>query len=343
MLYKKVIYAHGVHTGGGLTLLKEVFSALEGNSEYSFMLDKRCQRQASAYDLVNVEYFSPGLFGRLHSELVLKCRGEKVERVLSFNSLPFIFRLKCHVTIFFQNVNLLDSSPSGVSQRVKSFVFKFIAAEVNQFIVQTSSVSDLVSKATGASCNIGTLLERSLCESLHSGIRPPRKLNKETVKFVYIADASIHKNHITLIRAWKLIKSTFKNIDIHLLLTLDSEGNNLWGKLNAEFDMESLSVINLGQLPRDQVFCIYNECDALIFPSLNESFGLPLIEAAISNLDILASEKDFVRDVVSPTEVFNPDSYVSIARAIARYLELPWPSSTRPITALDLLHEVFDD
>ena len=51
-----------------------------------------------------------------------------------------------------------------------------------------------------------------------------------------------------------------------------------------------------------------------------ESFGLPLIEAKYHGLPILASELDYVRDVVAPVETFNPDSPISIARAVRRYL-----------------------
>ena len=59
---------------------------------------------------------------------------------------------------------------------------------------------------------------------------------------------------------------------------------------------------------------------ALIFPSLAESFGLPLVEAQEFNKPILASELDFVRDVCSPVDTFDPKSSLSIARAVKRFL-----------------------
>jgi glycosyltransferase involved in cell wall biosynthesis len=65
---------------------------------------------------------------------------------------------------------------------------------------------------------------------------------------------------------------------------------------------------------------LYQSSSALIYPSRTESFGLPLIEAMDYGLPILASELDYVRDVVVPVETFNPDSPVSIARAVRRFL-----------------------
>ena len=64
----------------------------------------------------------------------------------------------------------------------------------------------------------------------------------------------------------------------------------------------------------------------MIFPSTSESFGLPLIEATHAGLPILASELDYVRDVCSPVQTFDPTSPVSIARAVKRFLAAPEPA-----------------
>jgi len=45
-----------------------------------------------------------------------------------------------------------------------------------------------------------------------------------------------------------------------------------------------------------------------------------LIEARQASLPILAAELDYVRDVIVPEQSFDPDSPVSIARAVKRYL-----------------------
>ena len=63
----------------------------------------------------------------------------------------------------------------------------------------------------------------------------------------------------------------------------------------------------------------------MIFPSTSESFGLPLVEAAHLGLPILAPELDYVRDVCSPVQTFDPTSPLSIARAVKRFLKVPEP------------------
>ena len=60
--------------------------------------------------------------------------------------------------------------------------------------------------------------------------------------------------------------------------------------------------------------------NALIFPSLDESFGIPLIEACVYNKDILVSNKRYSRDLIQNAIYFNPTSVDSIKLSIEKYL-----------------------
>jgi glycosyltransferase involved in cell wall biosynthesis len=86
-----------------------------------------------------------------------------------------------------------------------------------------------------------------------------------------------------------------------------------------------LNIENLGLIQSSQINEIYQSGSALIFPSFTESLGLPLIEAREAGVDILASEMDFIRDVIDPVQSFNPFSPISIARAVKRYLGVVEP------------------
>ena len=60
-----------------------------------------------------------------------------------------------------------------------------------------------------------------------------------------------------------------------------------------------------------------------IYPSTLESFGLPLLEARAAGLPIITGELDYVRDIVDPDETFDPNSPLSMARAVKRFLGRP--------------------
>ena len=42
----------------------------------------------------------------------------------------------------------------------------------------------------------------------------------------------------------------------------------------------------------------YNSCKALVWPSFTESLGMPLIEASVYEKDILASDLEYVHDIL---------------------------------------------
>ena len=340
---QKVIYAHGVHTGGGITLLKAVFDEIGGADGYQLILDERSKKNLKDYSFGNVEYFPPGLIGRLKSEIWLRKNAKNIKSVLSFNSLPFLLRVPIQTIIFFQNVNFISPIEKlAPLSFVKSFLFKRGARSVSKFLVQTVSVGGKLSQVTDRPFEVVTLLDKSM---LNGGIDAklegkPRAAN---MKFAYVADSAAHKNHTRLLEAWALLHNHFPGLDVELQLTLPEVENGVWSKLKMRFDIHSLSVSNCGTVPRERIFDLYARSDALVFPSLHESLGLPLLEAAQSELDVIASERDYVRDIINPIETFDPQSSISIARAIARYLGLQWPSATRPMSAQQLLRKVFNE
>ena len=65
-------------------------------------------------------------------------------------------------------------------------------------------------------------------------------------------------------------------------------------------------------------------------------------KAHAAGLPIVAAERDYVRDVVAPAQTFDPESPLSIARAIRRLLgtpEVPAP----PLTPAEFMHRVITD
>ena len=49
---------------------------------------------------------------------------------------------------------------------------------------------------------------------------------------------------------------------------------------------------------------------------------MPLVEANHFKLPVIASELDFVRDILDPVETFDPNSAKSISRSVKRFLKI---------------------
>ena len=76
------------------------------------------------------------------------------------------------------------------------------------------------------------------------------------------------------------------------------------------------NVIYTGEVNIFDVHEIYQRVDYLIFPSLLESLGLPLIEAKLYNLPIICSREDYVFDVCKPLLTFDPENIEEIRKSI---------------------------
>tara|TARA_B100001142_G_C14275091_1_gene632510 strand:- start:818 stop:1492 length:675 start_codon:yes stop_codon:yes gene_type:complete len=146
-----------------------------------------------------------------------------------------------------------------------------------------------------------------------------RNYSESKPSFIYVASLEPYKNHLTLIDAWVLLKDL--GINPRLYLTIDNENfPNDYKYIEKKIKSHNLNISIKPKLTRDELMFYFSQADCLIYPSLFESYGLPLVEAMQMKIPIIASELDFVRDLVDPEETFDPKSSKSISRAVIRFL-----------------------
>ncbi|MFZ4067817.1 MAG: glycosyltransferase [Phenylobacterium sp.] len=159
----------------------------------------------------------------------------------------------------------------------------------------------------------------SVSDGYQRSLAPPQPRTGIVSTTLYVGSGEPHKNHRQLIGAWCLLAQ--EGLFPALWLTLDDHANaDLCAWIAKKKQDFRLNLRNLGGQSHEQINQLYTQVQALIFPSTFESFGLPLIEARQAGLAVLASELDFVRDVLDPEQVFDPQSPVSIARAVKRFI-----------------------
>ena len=140
-----------------------------------------------------------------------------------------------------------------------------------------------------------------------------------------MANGEAHKNHSNLLEAWRLLADA--GLKPSLAVTVSAQLHSfLYGEIARYSQEYGLDIVNLGQVAMADIPGIYQSSSALIFPSKTESLGLPLIEATQFGLPVIAPELDYVRDVIQPAETFDPNSPVSIARAVRRFLGYAEPT-----------------
>ena len=321
-----ILYAPNVHVGGGLTLLRSAIQSSPTTIAVAFM-DRRTKKKNLLTANCKLFWVKNTLLSRLISEINLYLISKPGDVVVCFHGLPPLFKLNSRVLVTPQNRLVLDqvslrAYPWKVRIRVflERLWFKSLEKHASCFVVPTISMKKLVEIVLPKPnpIYIGRVhdllpdipaIKKSLTHS-HNGTEHD---------FIYVADGQPHKNHKNLLKAWGILRDW--GFHPSLVLTVDCASfPKVCALIEHYRSQHSIIVNNLGCISRDILFETYKGVSALIYPSLVEAFGLPLMEAAHFGLPIIGSELDYLRDVVNPVESFDPNSPVSIARAVVRFL-----------------------
>ncbi len=152
----------------------------------------------------------------------------------------------------------------------------------------------------------------------------PEKPDFEVPKeyFLFVGTIEPRKNLSRLFKAISIVKKSFS--DIKLLVV----GKKGWAyreilSLIPKLDIEE-NIILTNYVSRNQLRFLYDNSLALIFPSLYEGFGLPLLEAVYLKKSVLASNIEVFKEIYKDYPIyFDPLSSDEIAEKILNFLEKP--------------------
>ena len=322
---KLIIFAPNVGSGGGLVLLLELLKGPWGTtSVVAFLDDRAAAAFATPQQGVQVRWCRSSLAGRYGAESELSRLAAPDDVVLCFHNLPPLLPCRGRVFCYLQNAALVGLiKPRQMSRRVRvrTAVERIIAfcrrSAVSTYVVQSTTMKEALEARSG-------LTPSSIITFPFGDFGDVNRTAKSETywDFVYPADGSLHKNHRRLFDAWELLAQDGLFPSLAVTLCPD-RSRELILDLKRARERLGLRIENLGWLERERTLEVYAQAGALVFPSFAESFGLPLMEAERAGLAILASERDYVRDVCDPQETFDPSSARSIARAVKRKLGAP--------------------
>ena len=315
-------------------MLEALLIALHDKVELVLSLDERMCIPLDMAQNVQIKRVRPSLAQRFRAESWLAQSTAPDDIVLCFGNLPPLFKLRGYTVVFVQNRYLIDDVRlSGFSLKVQLRLvmerlwLSWKMANASEFIVQTPTMKSLLEIKTRGKVPVRVLPFVAEPNGYVRSMLQPEVQKYNNCDFVYVASGEPHKNHSRLIEAWCLLAK--KGLFPSLCLTLDeARFAGLCREIEVMRQRYGLKVRNSGELSHQDVLALYKKAGAAIYPSTFESFGLPLIEARQAGLPVLASELDYVRDVLDPEQTFDPDSPLSIARAVKRFMgveEQPLP------------------
>lgn len=139
-----------------------------------------------------------------------------------------------------------------------------------------------------------------------------------------VGDLYVQKNFETLIKALPAVFE--KNPTLHLKIAgrpLDKEYTQNLYDLIDRLNIKD-KIIFLGHCYADEIAELYRKCVVFVFPSVEESFGMPVVEAMASGCAIACSNAAAMPEIAEDSvRYFNPLSSTEIAAAIQDFLVDP--------------------
>lgn len=306
MLLIDAIY---INQGGGFVLLRYLLDVLkERNIEFFLLADSRCIGKLN--DVTNIQYMSASLRGRWKFYTRIS---ENITSILCFGNVPPPVKMDVPVYTYFHNINMLTLADckdrrQKIMYWLKRTYIKSKKANTDKWFVQTSNTEhELVQNL-----KVG----KSVVE-LYPFYKIPNfiKTEAERTDYIFVGEDSGSKGHRELIDAWEILNEKGYKRTLHLTVSPQS---SLYAELQTPRSI-GLGIINHGFIPLDEVFRLYAKCQATVYPSRNESFGLGIIEALEAGCDVIASDLPYVHAICAPSEVFDRRNPASIAGAVIRY------------------------
>lgn len=316
------ILAYNVRSHGGQNLLKSLIFNLINNIKVKIYYNSDFEIEDKLNKNLSLIKVKNNVLSKLYIEFLVWKNSTFEDITLCFGNLPPLLNLKGKTILYLQNIFILEKS--NIKYRKTLYFKEFFLrlwffnriTNCNKIFVQNFMMQNLLKKK-----NI-----KSEVVPFHDIV----SLNQNTVStnlktkkfdFVYVSSGEVHKNHEKLIKSWVLLSK--EGIRPNLALTVDKNKYKiLISYIVKNTKLFNLNITNFGHLKSDNLLKLYQNSQALIYPSKKESLGLPLIEAKKLGLYIISSELDYVRDIIDPDQTFDPNSEISIKRAIKRHLNI---------------------
>lgn len=250
---------------------------------------------------------------------------------LAFVHDQFLFVHTAHVTRSSNAQNWRDKFKYAVSRAV----FRLNQRFVRHVIVQTDVMAErLLSTYPSLSGRISVISQPApewLLANMKRGQRTKR-VREGAPTLIFPSAEYPHKNHRLLYRCAPLLAEG--EVD-QIIVTIDRPNSG-----EALLDVGN-HLRFAGRLKPSDVVAHYREIDALLFPSVEESFGLPLVEAMYIGLPILCADMPYARTLCGDGAIyFEPHDPGSLRKAIVelgvRLNAGWWPDWNEQLTKLPI-------
>ena len=318
---KITVFAPNVRHGGGSILLLQILNELQSKKYiHNAYVSESLKDQLS--DFKGIVFNNNHLLSRAYTELKLYFQDHKNNKILFFGNMPPAIKLKSHSILYLHNSLLLDtktvySFPIKTKIRLafERLYLRMFLKNVDEIYVQTPKMlKELNNYNENLDIKLKPFLNNQKINTSVSNNTP----NK--YDFIYPSYGYSYKNHRLLIDAWTKLSN--KDIFPSLLITIDkSTDKKLYKYISTAIRKNNLKIDIHSNVDYKEMQNLYSLSNTLIWPSLTESFGMPIIEAFNAGLNIIASCLEYINDLLDDVYLFDPYSANNIAKNVIVCLE----------------------
>ena len=321
-----------INSHGGLNIAQyvlEYLSEKEDFNKFLILLDKRNFLKLKTYNL-KYKVISKNEISRLIFYLK---NNKSFDSIICFANVPPPIKQKKKVKVYFHNELLLNTKESELTFLDK-LVFFFKKLYIRKLDFGYSWYVQTIHLKKALIFFLKIKEEKIFITPIFKEITFNKK-NKIPNTFLYPTSDSKHKNNERLISAFVLASGKVSD-KITLKLTLEPP------KINDVILPKNLEIEYLGQLKHQKLLNHYAVSKYLIFPSLKESFGLPLVEGIQSDCIILASDLKFSHEILETKYLFNPYKTEDIAEKVTLALKNK-DNSSQTLKVSNLINKIFEN
>lgn len=331
-----LIYNPAASYGGALSILQDFMSDIVDDdiNTYHLLVTTKNEindivKTKKNIKIINIDGYKRSFFHRFYWDqynLLKYAKINNIDHIVSLQNTCNLFG-----TMIPQTVYMHQPRPFFVSEFKRFFTKKEVivthlrdlymrlsAKRASNIIVQTNWYKEAVSKRYTVSeskisvvspkIKVGKVNEEEIPTSVLALIRDIK--DNEGYLGVYIASPNIYKNIEVLLNFVKAYNNK-QDEKIYLLIPFMGDENEYAKKI-----LKSVGILDIrdyikfiGKQNRSTVYYLLSESDALFFPSIIETYGLPLKEAMVYNTRVFASDLEYAKEVCGNyAKYFNPFS-----------------------------------
>lgn len=332
-LFMLYIEASQINSNGGIVLLDLLLRKIQPKdiSLTVYIGYEHVLNRLKYLESKNIHFVRTSLFKTLIRYV------SRRERTLFLCNLP-PFRRNLFSIIYIHNLFFAEKPKwtnidSSIGLNLRKYLYyywlKYFIRKVDVIACQTSEMAMQLKNTFGVSSSVLPFFEDF-----------EKKNEEKKYDFFYPGSSAAHKNNNILLDA---IEKSSQYAHFTVALTIGCKNSTLQNRINQINENAGYEIIhNFGTINHDAVLEIFSQSRALIFPSLKESFGLPLIEALQQKITVISSNMPYTFEVVRNPITFNPYDSSDISNCMLSFLKGEYKDIDQTMVVSNRIDELLD-